>query len=109
MKKIGFIVISLLTLAKSFAQSSQNFKMILKDGWQMQSATRVADAGARVSQSGYKPMGWYTISRATTKIGGFLFYKVHDLDPFDDIDFKKLKDPKLDSTWWFRTVFTLPR
>jgi exo-1,4-beta-D-glucosaminidase len=108
MKKIGSIVISLLTMAQAFAQSSENFKMILKDGWQMQSATRVTESGAKVSLPGYKTLGWYKVSVPTTVIAGLLSNKVYDFDPFYDMNFEKLNDPKLDSTWWFRAAFTLP-
>jgi exo-1,4-beta-D-glucosaminidase len=108
MKKIGLIVISLLTMAQAFAQSSENFKMILKDGWQMQSATLVADAGASVSRPGYKTLGWYKVSVPTTIIAGLLSNKVYDFDPFYDMNFEKLKDTKFDSTWWFRKEFALP-
>jgi exo-1,4-beta-D-glucosaminidase len=96
-------------MAQAFAQSSENFRMILKDGWQMQSATRVTDGGAKVSLPGYKTLGWYKISLPTTVIAGLLSNKVYDFDPFYDMNFEKLKDPKLDSTWWFRKEFTLPK
>ncbi len=109
MKKIGLIVISLLTMAQAFSQSSENFKMILKDGWQMQSATKVADAGSSLSRPGYKTLDWYKVSVPTTIIAGLLSNKVYDFDPFYDMNFEKLKDPKFDSTWWFRKEFTLPK
>jgi exo-1,4-beta-D-glucosaminidase len=96
-------------MAQAFAQSSENFKIILKDGWQMQSATRVADAGVIVSRPGYKTLGWYKVSVPTTIIAGLLSNKVYSFDPFYDMNFEKLKDPKLDSTWWFRKEFTLPK
>src|SRR5450631_1588859 len=109
MKKIGFLVMSLLTMAQSFAQSSENFKLTLKDGWKMQSATRVADTGTSISQTGYKTFCWSKVSVPTTIIAGSLSNKVYDFDPFYDMNFEKLKDPKLDATWWFRTAFTLPK
>jgi hypothetical protein len=59
MKKISTIVLSLFTMAHSFAQSSEHFNMVLKDGWQMQSFTLVADAGAVLSLPGYKTVDWY--------------------------------------------------
>jgi exo-1,4-beta-D-glucosaminidase len=108
MKKIIFLFIPLFTVAQSFAQNSEKFKMILKDGWQMQSATRVAGGGATLSLPGYKTSGWYKVSVPTTVIAGLLANKVYDFDPFYNMNFEKLNDPKLDSTWWFRTSFTLP-
>jgi exo-1,4-beta-D-glucosaminidase len=82
--------------------------MILKDGWQMQSSAKVSDDGASVSREGYKTLGWYNVSVPTTVIAGLLSNKVYGFDPFYDMNFEKLKDSKLDSTWWFRTAFTLP-
>src|SRR5580765_7966378 len=108
MKKTGLITITLFAMAQVFAQSTEHFKIILTDGWKMQSATRVADAGAIVSQPGYKTADWYSVSVPTTIIAGLLANKVYDFDPFYDMNFEKLKDPKLDSTWWFRKVFTVP-
>jgi exo-1,4-beta-D-glucosaminidase len=108
MKNICLIVLSLFSVAQAFAQSSEHFRMILKDGWQMQSATRVTDAGTIVSLPGYKTLDWYKVSVPTTVIAGLLSNKVYDFDPFYDMNFVKLNDQKLDSTWWFRKEFTLP-
>jgi exo-1,4-beta-D-glucosaminidase len=96
-------------MAQAFPQGIENFRIILKDGWEMQSATRVADGGASVSQNDYKTLGWFKVSVPTTIIAGLLSNKVYDFDPFYDMNFEKLKDPKLDSTWWFRNEFTLPK
>lgn len=100
-----------LIMVHAFAQdqSSENFRMILKNNWQMQSSTSVTGSGASISQIGYVPTGWYKVSVPTTIIAGLLSNKVYDFDPFYDMNFEKLKDPKLDSTWWFRTEFTLPK
>ncbi len=74
----------------------------------MQSSTKVEDDGARISRPGYKTIEWYKVSVPTTVIAGLLANKVYNFDPFYDRNFEKLKDAKLDSTWWFRTAFTLP-
>ena len=78
-------------MALSFAQSSEHFRMILRDGWQMQSATRVPGGGPSVSVTGYKTLGWYKVSVPTTVIAGLLSNKVYDFDPFYDMNFEKLK------------------
>lgn len=74
----------------------------------MQSSTKIEDNGAAISRSGYKTLSWYNVSVPTTVIAGLLANKVYNFDPFYDRNFEKLKDAKLDSTWWFRTAFTLP-
>jgi exo-1,4-beta-D-glucosaminidase len=108
MKKISFVLFLLLSTVQMFAQSSEHFNMILKDGWQMQSSTNITDDGASISRSGFKTITWYKVSVPTTVIAGLLANKVYNFDPFYDRNFEKLNDPKLDSTWWFRTAFTLP-
>ena len=74
-----------------------NSNILLKDGWQMQSATRLTDAGAVISQAGYTTADWYKVSVPTTIIAGLLANKQYDFDPFYGMNFEKLKDPKLDS------------
>ena len=95
---------SLLT-TRALTQGS----VILRNDWRMQSATQVTAAGADISRPGFNPAGWYKVSVPTTIIAGLLANKVYDFDPFYDMNFEKLKDPKLDSTWWFRREFTVPQ
>ncbi len=107
MKKIWLIAAALmLAVAGVFAQSTED--LILRDGWQMQSEGKVAASGAVLSVAGYEPAGWYKVSVPTTIIAGLLANKVYDFDPMYGMNFEKLKDPKLDSPWWFRRAFTLP-
>src|SRR5258708_16823863 len=89
-KAIGLMAVLSLTVAQAFAQISENFKMILKDDWQMQSETKVADAGSIISQVSYLPSGWYKVSVPTTIIAGLLANKAYDFDPFYDMNFEKL-------------------
>ena len=108
MKKLGLIVILSLFITRVFAQDSENYRLILKDGWQMQSVTKDASAGSLVSQSNFMPKGWYPVSVPTTIIAGLLANKVYDFDPFFGTNFQKLNDPALDKPWWFRKTFSLP-
>ena len=108
MKKLGLIVILSLFITRVFAQDSENYRLILKDGWQMQSVTKDASAGSLVSQSNFMPKGWYPVSVPTTIIAGLLANKVYDFDPFFGTNFQKLNDPALDKPWWFRKAFSLP-
>ena len=108
MKKLGLIVILSLFITRVFAQDSENYRLILKDGWQMQSVTKDASAGSLVSQSNFIPKGWYPVSVPTTIIAGLMANKVYDFDPFFGTNFQKLNDPALDKPWWFRKSFSLP-
>ena len=97
-----------LLMTPAFAQTPGHYSMVLKEGWQMQSATKIADDGATISKTGYSPSDWYKVDVPTTIIAGLLANKVYDFDPFYGMNFEKLKDPSLDKPWWFRKEFTLP-
>jgi len=62
-------------------------KLVLEDGWQMQSEGKVADGGPALSVAGYPAMGWYNVSVPTTIIAGLLANKVYDFDPFYGMNF----------------------
>jgi exo-1,4-beta-D-glucosaminidase len=100
---MGLVAAFALLIAPALAQSS----MTLRDGWQMQSAGQVSGTGAVISKPGYPSAGWYKVSVPTTIIAGLLANKVYDFDPFYDMNFERLKDPRLDSPWWFRREFAL--
>ena len=57
-------------------------RMVLRDGWEMQSALVVPATGDAVSRAGYSAAGWYKVSVPTTIIAGLLANKVYDFDPF---------------------------
>ena len=102
------ILLSSLCIYQSFAQITESHRMILKDGWQMQSVTKDASPGSAISQAKFVPKGWYTVSVPTTIIAGLLANKAYDFDPFMGMNFEKLKDPALDKSWWFRKAFVMP-
>ena len=108
MKKLSAIILLLVLGSQAFAQTSENYRMILKDDWQMQSALKDVSPGSTISESKYAPKGWYKVTVPTTIIAGLLANKVYDFDPFYGMNFEKLKDPALDHPWWFRTEFSLP-
>jgi len=93
----------------STAQLAANSNLQLKDGWQMQSATKITDGGAAISQVGYAPANWYKVSIPTTIIAGLLANNVYNFDPFYGMNLQKLNDPQFDSPWWFRKEFTIPK
>lgn len=110
MKKLIFIAALSVFFNYAFAQNDSNetFRMILKKGWQMQSALKDPSPAARITQPNFNPKGWYSVSIPSTIIGGLLANKVYKFDPFYGMNFEKLNDPALDHPWWFRKVFVLP-
>jgi len=101
---IGLTAGLLLAGGRGHAQE----RLVLKEGWEMQSATVAQSSGDAISRAGYSAAGWYKVSVPTTIIAGLLENKVYDFDPFYGMNFEKLKDPKLDAPWWFRREFALP-
>jgi exo-1,4-beta-D-glucosaminidase len=108
MKKLVLFFVLALLVNYSNAQDNETYRMILKDGWQMQSVTKDPEPGATVSQPQFEPKGWYKISVPSTIIAGLLANHVYDFDPFFGMNFEKLNDPSLDKPWWFRKEFDLP-
>jgi len=108
MKKLSLVILLSLFICKAFAQDSENFRVILKEDWQMQSALKVPAAGSAISQAKFTPTGWYKVNVPTTIIAGLLANKAYDFDPFYGMNFEKLKDSSLDKPWWFRKEFSLP-
>jgi exo-1,4-beta-D-glucosaminidase len=108
MKKIILLTVLAIFAGHSFAQDNESFRMILKDGWQMQSAMKDPSPGSNVSQAQFDPKSWYKISVPSTIIAGLLANHVYDFDPFFGMNFEKLNDPALDHPWWFRKEFELP-
>ncbi|MXV14560.1 glycoside hydrolase family 2 protein [Hufsiella ginkgonis] len=107
MRKLLLLAIFFATHA--FSQSSQqNFRLLLGQGWKMQSAVTDPASAEAISKENYDVRSWYPVSVPTTIIGGLLANKVYDFDPFMGRNFERLADPKLDRPWWFRREFTLP-
>ncbi|HTE01082.1 MAG TPA: glycoside hydrolase family 2 TIM barrel-domain containing protein [Mucilaginibacter sp.] len=110
MKKLILLIALSVFANYSFAQNgpSETYRLLLKDGWQMQSALKDVSPGATVSQDKFAATGWYKVSVPGTIIGGLMANKAYDFDPFYARNFEKLNDPALDHPWWFRKAFALP-
>ena len=89
-------------------EEKENYRVVLKDSWAMQSAVTDPSAGKTISQPGFQTTSWYKVSVPTTVIAGLLANKVYNFDPFFGQNFEKLGDPRLDKPWWFRKTFDLP-
>lgn len=104
-------LVALLCLFYGFSHGQsrkENFRLILKKDWKMQSAVTDTSSAAKISGESFDAQKWYSVSVPTTIIAGLLANKVYDFDPFYGQNFKKLADTRLDKPWWFRNEFTLP-
>ena len=109
MKKTLSFTLIIIACQQLFAQpATENFRMILHEGWNMQSAVTDGTKGKEISKTGYQTAGWYKVNVPTTVIAGLIANKVYNFDPFYARNFERLKDPRLDKPWWFRKEFSLP-
>jgi len=110
MKKATLLALLCFVFAQAFCQKeeSENYRVVLKENWGMQSAVTDPAPGSQISRPDFKTTGWYKVSVPTTVIAGLIANKVYDFDPFYSRNFEKLTDSRLDKPWWFRRVFDLP-
>jgi exo-1,4-beta-D-glucosaminidase len=108
MKKLVLIILLGALCQYSFSQdATENYRLLLKNDWNMQSAVTDASTGTRISKADFKADKWYKVNVPTTVIGGLIANKVYDFDPFYGRNFEKLNDARLDKPWWFRREFKL--
>ena len=93
--------------------------VLLKEGWQLQSAARVQASGEAIAAAAFRPQGWYPVSVPTTVLAALVQNGVFP-DPFygDNLaavpGFRKAPwlvmppDSPFRASWWYRTRFVLP-
>ncbi len=99
-------------------------RLLLSDGWTIQSSAHVPATGDRLSTPGYAVPGWYPAQVPTTVLAALVAAKVYP-DPYFGMNlrqipgasypighnFAKLPMPPespFRSAWWFRTEFEVP-
>jgi exo-1,4-beta-D-glucosaminidase len=79
MKKILLISAMALLSVGSFAQGRQeNFNLLLKDDWQMQSAVTAPAVATEISKERFDTQGWYKVSVPSTILAGLLANHVYN-------------------------------
>jgi exo-1,4-beta-D-glucosaminidase len=107
--RIISIGILLFLFQHAFRQSkTENFGMVLHDDWRMQSSLTDHAKGDKISAEDFSAAGWYPITVPSTIIAGLLANHEYKFDPFYATNFEKLVDERLNHTWWFRKIFSLP-
>ena len=99
-------------------------RLLLKEGWAVQSSANVAEPGDVLSRTGYAVSTWYPTSVPATVLAALIENKVYP-DPYFDMnlrsipgttypigeDFSNLRMPPTSPfrvSWWYRTEFELP-
>ena len=81
-------------------------RVVLHDGWTLQSSSKITVDGAALSTRGYATTGWTPITVPTTVFAGLVANHAYP-DPY--IGDNLSTPPSLaDGSWWYRTEFTLP-
>ncbi|QEC69808.1 hypothetical protein FRZ67_21820 [Panacibacter ginsenosidivorans] len=102
-----FITILFLLLLINAVAQDEN-KIILSDGWKMQSSLTDKAGGKEISQENFTANNWYNVSVPTTIIAGLIANKEFDFDPFYGKNLEKISGERFDHSWWFRKTFELP-
>ncbi|MGH9450447.1 MAG: glycosyl hydrolase 2 galactose-binding domain-containing protein [Terriglobia bacterium] len=112
------------------AQPNESFsrpgsRLVLREGWSVQSSAKAAEAGSVISTSGFQTSGWYATSVPSTVLAALVANKVYPDPDFGTnlrsipgttypigANFSRIPMPE-DSPfrpgWWYRTQFNIPR
>lgn len=99
-------------------------KLLLRDGWRIQSSTAVAAKAEVLSQPGFKAQGWYPTSVPGTVVAALVANKLYP-DPYFGMNLRSIPgtsyeigknfsnlpmppDSPFGVPWWYRTEFPIP-
>jgi exo-1,4-beta-D-glucosaminidase len=106
------------------AGSEVGSRFPLKDGWAIQSSSRVREKGETVSTTSFKPDGWHTTSVPSTVVAALVADKTYP-DPYFGMNLRSIpgtgypigglfsilpmpEDSPFRTSWWYRKEFRLP-
>ncbi|HEX5482908.1 MAG TPA: glycosyl hydrolase family 2 [Terriglobia bacterium] len=99
-------------------------RMVLTQGWMIQSSAKAAQSGAVISSANFNPMGWYATTIPSTVFAALVRHKVYP-DPYFGMNLRSVpgvsypiggnfsmipmpQDSPFRVGWWYRTQFSLP-
>ena len=117
-------LLAALALVSIGRASAQDSRLLLADGWHLQSSSKVEAAGATISTPAYQPDGWYRTSVPSTVVAALVANNVYP-DPFFGMNLRGIPgtsypigrnfsplpmppDSPFRVSWWYRTSFSLP-
>lgn len=125
-KKIFAVVVasfvSIATAASGLEPTS--IKLLLRDGWTIQSSCEVKAGGQEISAAGFSTKGWHRAEVPTTVVAALVADKTYP-DPFFGMNLKSFPGMNYPTTeffanqsmpegspfacsWWYRTEFNVP-
>ena len=94
----------------SAASSSLPPPVTISDGWQLQDAAKVPEAGAVVAAMRYKPRSWYTATVPGTVLTSLVNNGVYPEPLYGENNRPdKIPDSLSRTPYWYRTVFKIPK
>jgi exo-1,4-beta-D-glucosaminidase len=128
-RPLGFLVtsLSLAILASGMGTSAAepgSARLMLHEGWQVQSSARVSETGESLSKPQFRPSGWYETSVPATVMAVLVENHVYP-DPYFGMNLRKVPgvsypigsnfsnipmpdDSPFRVPWWYRTEFKVP-
>lgn len=103
-----FIAFLLLLLCKMETLNAQNIKFEhqLKEGWTIESSTKVNTTGDKISQKGFDDSKWYKTTVPSTVMAALIANNEYQYifmgDNLDKVDTTRFRTP-----WWYRNEFTI--
>lgn len=80
--------------------------VVLREGWALRSAARVAADGAALSRPGFAAEGWYPARVPSTVLGTLVDHGVYS-DPFFARNLESISTEPFQGSWWYRKEFEL--
>jgi exo-1,4-beta-D-glucosaminidase len=109
--KIQFLTLFFLLLSVSACKTSDkskivNFEQQLKDGWAIESSTKVDAKGDIISKHGYDASKWYKTSVPATVMAALIANNEYP-DIFMGDNIKLVDTARFIKPWWYRNEFNI--
>lgn len=114
----------LFLFAAAAAGLAAESRMLLREGWSIQSSDEVRETGAVLSTTDYQPHNWYSATLPSTVLSALVRARVYP-DPYIGTNLRSISgtaypigfnfsnapmppDSPFRHSWWYRTTFELP-
>ena len=120
-KAVAIVLLALSALAARPSRAEE--KLVLKEGWAIQSSEKVKETGEVLSSAGFDAPGWYRAAMPATVLAALVANGVYP-DPFFGMNLRQIPGnhpPPLDVSaappernspfrvaWWYRSEFEIP-
>lgn len=100
----------MLSALPSTASSTPPEPVVVSSGWQLQDATKISETGDAISLPGFNPQDWHNATVPGTVLTSLVNDGVYPEPLYGENNRPdKIPDSLARTSWWYRTVFTVPR